>query len=213
VLIAAEGACISEARAAEALWPDADGDLARQNLRTTLHRLRKLLGSATVLVHDGCIALNREQCWLDLWSLEARLKYLERDDAPTPPAQDVEALLAIYRGPLLGDSDLPIVLLARERLRIRFLRIIDMLGRRLLDTDACDQALACYQKGLEIDPLAESLQAGLLRSHLCLQHPAEGMEAYTRYVDLLQSQLGIAPGEEIQSLYAQLCTVAAQASA
>ena len=213
VLIAAEGGHISEAHAAEALWPDADGDLAHQNLRTTLHRLRKLLGSATVLVHDGCIALNREQCWLDLWSLEARLRNLDREDASAPPAQDIEALLAIYRGPLLADSDQSIVLLARERLRTRFLRTIDRLGKQLLDTGACEQALACYQKALEIDPLAESLQAGLLRSHICLHHPVEGMAAYARYVDLLQSQLGIIPGEEIQSLYAQLCTEAAQARA
>ena len=213
VLIAAEGGYISEARVAEALWPDADGDLAHQNLRTTLHRLRKVLGPVAITVHDGSIALNREHCWLDLWSLEARLKHLDRDNTPTPPLQDIEALLAIYRGPLLVDSDLPIVLMARERLRNRFLRTIAKIGQRLLDTGACEQALACYQKALEIDPLAESLQAGLLRSHLCLHYTAEGMEAYIRYADLLQSQLGIDPGEELRSLYAQLRAEASKARA
>ena len=43
-LIALGGQDVAEARLADALWPDAEGDAAQQALATTLHRLRGLIG-------------------------------------------------------------------------------------------------------------------------------------------------------------------------
>ena len=57
-LITALGARhVDAARAAATLWPDADGDEARDALKTMLHRTRQLLGADLLVVRDGHICL------------------------------------------------------------------------------------------------------------------------------------------------------------
>ncbi len=47
-------------------WPDTDGDRAVQNLNTTLHRLRKLLGSdKAVVLSNGQLHSDSRFCWID----------------------------------------------------------------------------------------------------------------------------------------------------
>lgn len=56
---------------AEALWPDAEGDLARHDLETTLYRLRQLLGDpAALVVRTGRAALDPERVFVDAWAVE-----------------------------------------------------------------------------------------------------------------------------------------------
>src|SRR5690606_32021235 len=76
-LVILGGRNISSDQLAEILWPDAEGDLARQSLATALHRLRKLIGKEAVILHSGMVSLNESYCWLDLWVFEATMDELE----------------------------------------------------------------------------------------------------------------------------------------
>jgi hypothetical protein len=71
VLVALGGRGISEARIAEFLWPDADGDLAHQSFTAALGRLRKLLKKEeAVALKDGQLSLSNRHCWVDVWAFE-----------------------------------------------------------------------------------------------------------------------------------------------
>jgi hypothetical protein len=57
---------VEQAELADTLWPQAEGDRARNALIVNLSRLRTLLGrDDTVLLHDGRVVLNRHCCWID----------------------------------------------------------------------------------------------------------------------------------------------------
>ncbi len=57
------------AAAAEALWPDAEGDAAHHALETAVYRLRKLLGyPRAVVLRDGRVFLDPATVWVDAWS-------------------------------------------------------------------------------------------------------------------------------------------------
>ena len=197
-LIALGSEEVSTIRLAEALWPDADGDLAAQNLKTTLHRLRKLIGPESVTMHDGRASLNRRRCGLDLWRLEAELARTEA--AATPEPELAHRLLELYQAPLLSDCELPIAIDIRERLRMRYLRILEGLAIRLLAAGDTDTAIACYEKGLEIEPLAEGYYQGLMRCYLELGRLAEGLAIYARCEETLARELRIAPSAETRAL-------------
>lgn len=60
--IVAFGSGVREEVLAEALWPESDGDAAHQALATTLHRLRRLVGSEVVLLADRKLSLDPDRC-------------------------------------------------------------------------------------------------------------------------------------------------------
>ncbi len=105
----------SVANVSEALWPDADGDVAAGNLRTTIFRARKLLGDeGAILTTDGRVAFNARRVWVDTFALGLVLR--EREARMNSAAQRIAAL---YRGDLLPDDDAYWVLAARREWRNR----------------------------------------------------------------------------------------------
>lgn len=205
-LVTLGGRDVSEEILGEALWPEADGDLARQNLKAAVHRLRRLIGVETVVVRQGRIGLDPRHCWVDLWALERRLSgLLGTEPAPSASLEaEVDAVIRLYRGPFLQGEEAAWVLAPRERLRSRFLRAIDRAAKALCEHKACEQSLRCYEKAADIDPLSERFIQGLMRSHRCLNRPADGLLAYARFRHLLEATLGITPSRETEALAASL---------
>ncbi len=113
------------------LWPDSDGDLAKQTLETALFRLRKLIGKSTVLVKDGQISLNLRHCWIDVQVFETTLKELEdvlqnkTDD--TILIQLSNRLFHLYQGSFLQQFDYDVVKSKEKQLQVKFTHLIERL--------------------------------------------------------------------------------------
>jgi hypothetical protein len=71
------------------LWPDLDGDAARNVLRVTLHRLRKSLGDDAAIARNGSRYRLRDGVVVDIWSLRKLLDTIDRS-ASLPPQQRVQ---------------------------------------------------------------------------------------------------------------------------
>jgi len=100
----ARGAAVDDV--IEALWPDAEGDVAHGNFRTALFRARKLLGGeAAILSEAGRVRINPRRVWLDTVALEQAL-------AGNAPATRVTSL---YRGELLQGEDAFWILAPRRK--------------------------------------------------------------------------------------------------
>lgn len=203
VLVALGGHEVSEAKLAEALWPDVDGDTASQSLATTLHRLRKLIGEETIARQEGRLSLDSRHAWVDAWAFERNLSELEQ----ACQKNDVDKLqslttrlFTLYRGPFLKDEpEVPWVLVLREKLRGKFLRHLETSARCLAPSQP-EQAMTCYEKALEIEPLAESLYRGLMQVHLNRGRRAEALTVYERCKKILNAQLGICPSPDTEDL-------------
>jgi DNA-binding SARP family transcriptional activator len=204
-LVAFGGREVSETQLTEALWPDAEGDAAHEACAVTLHRLRKLLG------HDQAISLQRNHfsldpryVWVDVWAFERSL-------APAHGKLDAagrcasEKAMALYQGPFLGKhADLSWAMPLRERLRSKFLRHLIESGRSLFEAGELESAVAVFEKGLNVDPLAEEFYSNLMRCYQALNRRAEAMGVYQRCQKTLGAILGVYPAAETVALYQAL---------
>ena len=95
---------------AEALWPDAEGDAGAQALRTTMYRLRRLLGKMEAIVHrEGRVALDPRLVFVDAWALERLLARIgaarARGAADRLVADLCSRARSLYQGELFGGDD------------------------------------------------------------------------------------------------------------
>ncbi len=203
-LIALGGKGVREERLAELLWPDAQADAAARALSSTLHRLRKLIGEKCIERQDGVLTLDSQQCRVDLWMLERLLTELalacRRGDAEAVAAGAEDLLLAYRHGFLESETESPWVLRVREQLQAKVLRNLDASARCLVAAGRLELALSCYQRGVEIDPLAEPFHRGLIRAYLQYDRHAEALQAYDRCRRSLEAGLGVAPSTETEVL-------------
>ena len=122
-LIAFGGRDVSEATLADALWPEAEGDAAAQALRTTLFRLRKLIGEDVIRRQDSRLTLDPTFCWVDCWAFER----LSSDDSGDSPMR-LEKLRKLHQGPFLaGTDDAPWARPMRDRLHAKWARLMRAL--------------------------------------------------------------------------------------
>ncbi|MFU8858431.1 MAG: AfsR/SARP family transcriptional regulator [Deferrisomatales bacterium] len=201
-LIAFGGRNVSEARLADALWPDADGAAAYQAFTITLHRLRKLLGVPDALVvREGRLSLDPRRCWVDAWVFERLLGEGARGRSAQPRSDAVERALGLYRGPFLPEEvDEPWATHLRERLRSRYLRGVEVLGARLEDTGTWAEAAEHYRRALEVDSLSEELCRRLMICHEKLEQASTALAAFERCRRLLGGTLGVEPSSETRQL-------------
>ena len=204
-LIAFGGRNVPEERLMDALWPDEEADAARKSLDITVLRLRRLLGiQEAVLVSDELISLNTQMCWTDVWAFEHRTAQAEAADGEAGLSAAVAAL-ALYRGNFLpAEVEEPWTVKARERLRAKFVRLVESVAQTDEAAGHWEKAMAHYLKGIEADDLVEAFHLGLMRCYRALGRPAEAMTAYRRLRQTLSVVLGIAPSPAAEALAQQL---------
>jgi DNA-binding SARP family transcriptional activator len=201
-VIALGGNQVREERVVDLLWPDSEA--AEQALKSAVHRLRKLIGEATIERGEGRLTLRRSHCWIDAFALEQALTALEdaaqRQDAAGAAAAS-ERVLTLYRGDLLAtEAESAWGLAARERLRMRTLRHIEGAARLLEQARRYEDAVESYTRGLEIDPLAEPFYRGLIRVYATTGRRAEALRAYDRCREVLAAELRVAPSSATEAL-------------
>ncbi|MFL6694034.1 MAG: BTAD domain-containing putative transcriptional regulator, partial [Ramlibacter sp.] len=209
-LIASGGSDVNQEFLTDALWPDLEGAHAQQAFETALYRLRKLFAEETpFLLKDGRLTLDASAVHVDIWDLERLLDATDealRTRVLTPGELDdrLRRLSALYGGHFLAQETAPWALPLRERLRSRFLRAIEELGRRLEAQHDRAGAIQCYQRGLEVEPIAEALYLRLMCCHQALGQPAEALAVYRRCRRAMGTLLGVPPSREIEAVLASL---------
>ena len=200
-LVAFGGRNIPKQKLADALWPDDHGDAAREALDVNLRRARRLLGRQDVIVvSDESVSLNPEVCWVDAWEFE-RLVEKAEPQTGVDASQTLDSARSLYRGDFLpADADEPWTVKFRERLRGRFIRLVETCGSSYEAKGEWELAIEYYRRGLEADDLAEQFYQGLMRCYRALGRHAEAMTAYRRLRQLLSVVLGISPSETSQAL-------------
>jgi DNA-binding SARP family transcriptional activator len=225
-LIAFGSKDVVEERITDALWPDAEGDAARLSFKTTLHRLRQVLGSDEFIqLKEGRMSLDRRYCWVDAWAFERMLENAEcgvrnaelRKSKKTDQNKKTEVIhlekaLVLYRGHFLEtDKEKPWTVSTRERLRSKFLGAVTVLGDHWTaqaekrptsrSLTAIRQAIQCYERGIEIDDVAEDLYQNLMICYGKLGRKAEAAKVYKRFQSTLAASLGVEPSEETENIY------------
>ena len=213
LLLASEGKAVGVTHLCNALWPEAEGDAARNSFDNALHRLRKLLGGDRhVQLQSGGLMLDTASCWTDVAALSACLARMEARLGD--PVYDVDASLLIafadraltlYQGDFLaGEDSLLDVQQARERIRARWTRQLGEAGAHLQASGQPAQAARIYQRVTEQQPLAEDIYRRLIQCLIAQGRPAEAYEAYRRCRQQLSVVLGLKPAPQTDALVAGL---------
>jgi DNA-binding SARP family transcriptional activator len=153
----------------DTLWPDSEGDAARNAFDLAVHRVRKLLKHKDVIIlSQGRLSLNPRLVWVDAFVLE---RLSAEGFATNQLTAEVSNLLALYRAALLIDDEGSAIFAARKRLRSQFVRLVAALAQQLGDAGQWDVAGTLCRQAVEIEPLEEGLYRTWMRGLL-----AEGRE-------------------------------------
>jgi DNA-binding SARP family transcriptional activator len=203
-LVISSGQPTAATKLADTLWPESEGDAARNCLRVAIHRLRSfILHKDAVVFRDGKVFLNPQLCWVDAWAFEQKSDRLSHipDEALTLRQELVDAV-AIYSGHLFAHELEPWwTIAARERLRCKWLCLVLRLGRYYEARSCWWEACEVYRRALWLDPVAEALYRRLM---FCQHETGQDVEMRNTYAlcqNQLQASLGTTPGLETQSLY------------
>lgn len=178
---------------AHSLWPGHPHARAQANLRGAVWRLPPELHRRLVL--DAGVLAFGEHWDIDLHAVERLAGACP--DGDLPPA-------ALFRYDLLPDWDEPWLLVHRERYRQLRLHGLEDLARRHLAADEPFQAIDCALLAICSEPLRESAQRLLVRSHLAAGNRAAAWSCYEQFRGLLVDELGVPPGPEFTALVAGL---------
>jgi LuxR family transcriptional regulator, maltose regulon positive regulatory protein len=203
----------SEDQLADMVWPEAGGDSARQSLDTGLHRLRQMLDNdRAIQLREGRITIDTAVCWVDAYAFDELMKQadlmLASSQREGNGLQDayrmIERAVMLYQGAFLDDVHEPWVFSFRERLRNKYLKAIQKLGQRYEHEGHFDHAVVWYEKGLEVDDVAEPFYQGMMKCCIALGRKSEAIAAYHRCKRTLHAVLNVAPSPETKSLYTDL---------
>jgi LuxR family transcriptional regulator, maltose regulon positive regulatory protein len=209
-LVALGGHRVREDRLTEVLWPDADGDAARQALATTLHRLRRLIGVEGAIVRaDGGISLARDRCWVDVWAIERMIARAESAIARSPVRDHewassvrwTDRAVALYRGDFLGgDFASAAAAGVGERIRDRLLRQLRRLGHLWESIGDWEEAAECYERAVALNECAEEFYRRLMVAYQRLDRRGDAILTYERCRKNLSSAFGIAPSSATEAV-------------
>lgn len=209
VLIACGGVETSVENIIDALWYEADGDMAQSAFSTTLNRLRKLIGhKEAIQLQDGKLTIDQKYCWIDTRAFSNTLN--EADDlwerGKEKEASDLyEKAITIYAGHFLAEeSGKHWIVPIRERLKNLFLTAVTKLGMFCEQEKEFEKATGYYMKGLTVDNLEETFYQRLMVCFHNLGRHADAVKVYRRCRDILEAVLGVAPSEKTEEIYKKI---------
>ena len=157
---------------------------------------------------EGRLTLDDRFCWVDARAFEATLEQAEnlwKKEQAESAVQLLERAVHMYRGPFLTrETEVPWTLSMRERLRGKFLRNVEKLGKYWQQSNQWEKALDCYLQGLEVDDLAEEFYLGVMVCYHQLGRKNDALAAYRRYRRIFSSVRGLEPSARVEALYKSL---------
>jgi DNA-binding SARP family transcriptional activator len=190
------------------LWPDSDEQQARTNLRHLLHTLRRTLPDIDRFLE----VTPRTVRWrpdaalrIDVAAFEEALSRSDRDGNDAAVAALREAV-DVYRGNLLEGSYDEWLLEERERLRRRYIEVLQRLAAHLEAQGNSAQAIPYAERLVRHDPLREDAYRLLMRLHDARGDRARALRVYHECTSVLARELGTEPSEATRAAYEALLT-------
>ncbi len=202
--LAAQAAPVRREQLLALLWQEHERGAAQQQLRSTLHSVRRALGPA--LVGDDALSIAPDVD-VDQRALAALVA------APQVGEAELAAALARYRDDFLAgfellDAELFAEWLAAERERTRLLATRGLARLARLREQRADYAgaLDALRRALGFDPLQEDVQRDAMRLHYLAGDRVGAIRRYEQLRELLDAELGVPPMRETQALYDAVVT-------
>ncbi len=196
------------------LWPDADPQAGRLNLRVALSSLRKQLEppgvpDGSVLVTDGdTVSLHPNAFQTDVQTFDTAVSAAAQATEETDRREQLFLAVEIYQGRLLPGYYEDWVGLEQTRLEERYRQTLQRLIETLEQTGDLSLALDYAHRAIALDPLDETGSQWLIRLYQRTGQPAAALRQYKELERLLKAQLGVTPSSETRRLLDPSATAA-----
>lgn len=210
------GEPVSKEQLTDLLWPGMPQSSALQNLRQTLYQIRKEIpivtdanGNEIQLLQTGrkTVSLHPEA------NISTDLDRFYTDAAQTNAIDipQMELLIKDYQGPFLHNFYVPAspaydewIETIRAETHQKVIQCLQQLAYHYQQRGNID--LACTYAGqlLQLDPYPEQVNILYIRSLYELGARNKALKAYQDYVQLLDEDLEVEPGEEMKALHEQI---------
>jgi DNA-binding SARP family transcriptional activator len=198
-------------QAAAVFWGDSTSSLARKNLRNTLWRLSQAFQAVgaslddLITVQEDYVAFTDTNSYrLDIDEFEAAARCsLDHSNQELSPEQVslLESAVELYKGDLLEGVYEDWCLYERERLRLAFLNILIRLMDHHSRNGSYEHGLEYGQRILALDPTRERVHRQVMMIHWRAGNRESALMQYRSCCEVLQTELGLKPGQETQHLY------------
>lgn len=201
----------SREKLADLLWPEASSEVARGNLRRTLHDLRRALGSQEDLFVAAKHHLGfdrRRAHWLDV---ELFSRPVPAGDEPVQETRSVVAVLeqqlALYRGEFLQGLSVPDapdferwLEVRRDGMRRQAMHLLRCLALRYERLGQPQRAVTLLQREIDSDPWNEDAHRRLMQALARSGQTALALAQFESCRGLLQRELGLEPEPQTLTL-------------
>ncbi len=178
------------------LWPDADPETARGNLRRTLSDLRRVLelpSGKTLFIATKCAIGFNPEAHVDL------IEFSE--------ARDGENILGPYRGEFMAGLSLPDcpdfeewLQMQREALNRRAVSLLESAASNQEKQGNLNKALQLSLRHAELDPWDEAAHLRIMRLHALNGEKSSAFRHYLSYCKMMERELGLPPGKVVSAL-------------
>ncbi|HWD40237.1 MAG TPA: BTAD domain-containing putative transcriptional regulator [Fimbriimonas sp.] len=181
---------------AQLLWPEADSEVCRHNLRQTLVYLRGALGEQS----EKALVATRSQIGLNPGVLRSDVETLldterYRDSESKRPI--CEEAVSLYEGPFLQGIEDEWVRDQRSHLAQVYIRALLYLADAEMDEQPA-KALEYAERAVLEEPLMDGARARKLRALVRMGENAVAQLEYEAFADLLDQELGITPSDAVR---------------
>ena len=189
-----------------AFWPDASTDAVKNSFHVTLHRLRKMLGTANAVCTDSGryrVAMQHES---DSRRFEQEMTAALRKSKADPQlVGPLDAALSLYGGDFLqGEEVGEWCLIIRGHLRRLYLEGLFALGEGLEAKGRYAEAADAYVRLLAREPLHEAACRQLMICHARTGARLQSMKVYRSFEQRLREDLSASPESETSELFRKL---------
>ncbi len=145
------------------LWPDADGDRAKESLKVSVKRLRKMLGDPQIVQWEkSTLCLNPKLVWVDLTALEFINKDLGRQTNPSHSnktmVNKIHLAIQLLKGPFLdGDDNLPVFISRRSDLEVLFAHLFQLASAHEPSNQNLSQIMTLCNKTMSNQNLSQAI--------------------------------------------------------
>ncbi len=219
-VIALGGRDVGDQQITDALWPEAEGDAGRMLFKTTLYRLRLLMGnSKAIVIQEGRLTLDNRLCWVDAWVFERFLGDADRlwaggkrskgaglkKDQTAEAVRLTEKALDLYQCPFLeADAHESWMVSQREHLTMRYVSAVAGLAAHWEQAGEYEKAINRYQSALRVDDLTEEFYQRLMVCYHRLGRKTEAIKTYRRCCAVLKANMGVDPSDKTTAIYRKI---------
>lgn len=196
-----------------ALWEEVDEQIS-QTFYSTIHYLRKALGGESAIRSKGGVytldlvsIYSQDGVWYDVSVFEEQYalgKQALGEGQDEAARTSFSTVVELYRGDYVQPFYNDWCTGRRDKLRRQYLEAQQQLAQIAWRAEEIEQSAEHWQQMLAVDACLEEAHYGLMRCYIRQGKRGLALRQYQRCTEMLQQELGAAPGMAIQSLYRRL---------